>query len=173
MRFKATIEISTRQDVLNPEAKAILQALQNLDIPILDLSLNKKFYINIKSRSKDDALKKIEKACKELLANPVIEDYTIELLDSKPISKSKNKTSKLQQKVKNVTGAKKPKKQLRAYKYDEFLDPISDFLREKKYQENVGFALLTKAVNTAYNTNISVKAMYDYFKRKLDWKKDQ
>ena len=79
MRFTAQIEISTKDGVLNPESKAILQALQGHNFPILDLTLNKRFYITLESKDKKSALKTLETACQDLLSNPVIQDYKIDI----------------------------------------------------------------------------------------------
>ncbi|MWV61196.1 phosphoribosylformylglycinamidine synthase subunit PurS [Helicobacter saguini] len=175
MLFKAQIEISTRKDVLNPEAKAILQALQSLQFSVNDLQLNKKIYISIESKSKNDAFKKLDSMCKELLANPIIEDYIISIEDSKKSAKviESNMESNIESSAKTRAKPKKktPKKRGRAHKYDEFLDSISDKLKALKYQNDIGFPTLAKAINTAYGIKISVQTLYDYFVRKLEWKK--
>lgn len=171
MRFKAIVEISTRKDVLNPEAKAILQALQSLDFPILDLSLNKKFYIDIESKSKNDAFKKLENACKELLANPIIEDYIIAIEDSRALDSKDSKDSKVSKPKKPAKKTATKSQKTRTYKYDDFLDSISDKLKALKYNNDISFDMLANAINTAYNMKISTKALYEYFVRKLEWEK--
>lgn len=89
MQFKAEIEIATRSGVLNPESKAILQALQSHNFAISSLSMNKKFYLSLESDSKESAMKTLQEACEDFLANPIIQDYTIHIesaLDSDGIS---------------------------------------------------------------------------------------
>lgn len=181
MRIKAEIEISTREDVLNPEAKAILHALQSLQFNVKDLTLNKKFYIDIESKSKNDAFKKLDSMCKDLLANPIIENYTISI-ESKNGDKfiksniesnikSTKETTKQTRKPKKINKNKTPKKLGKAYQYDDFLDSISEKLKALKYQNDIGFHTLAKAVNSTYDMNISVKTLYSYFVRKLEWDK--
>lgn len=160
MRFKAEIEVSTRQDVLNPESKAILQSLQNLHFPILDLKLNKKFYVNIESKNEKEAIDTLEIACKELLANPIIEDYTISI---------ESKENKKNTKSKNISIQKN--KRGKAYKHEEFLDSIQDELKELKYTNNVSFGAIIKILQKKFNIKISSKTLYEYFMRKLEWKK--
>ncbi|STQ85407.1 phosphoribosylformylglycinamidine synthase, purS protein [Helicobacter muridarum] len=79
MQFKAEIEIATRNGVLNPESKAILQALQSHNFAISKLSMNKKFYLSLESDSKENAMKTLQEACEEFLANPIIQDYIIHI----------------------------------------------------------------------------------------------
>lgn len=79
MQFKAEIEIATRNGVLNPESKAILQALQSHNFAISKLSMNKKFYLSLESDSKESAMKTLQEACEEFLANPIIQDYIIHI----------------------------------------------------------------------------------------------
>lgn len=160
MRFKAEIEVSTRQDVLNPESKAILQSLQNLHFPILDLKLNKKFYVNIESKNEKEAIDTLEIACKELLANPIIEDYTISIESKENTKNTKSKNISIQ---KNKRG--------KAYKHEEFLDSIQDELKELKYTNNVSFGAIIKILQKKFNIKISSKTLYEYFMRKLEWKK--
>lgn len=160
MRFKAEIEVSTRQDVLNPESKAILQSLQNLYFPILDLKLNKKFYVNIESKNEKEAIDTLEIACKELLANPIIEDYTISIESKENTKNTKSKNISIQ---KNKRG--------KAYKHEEFLDSIQDELKELKYTNNVSFGAIIKILQKKFNIKISSKTLYEYFMRKLEWKK--
>ena len=81
MYFKAEVEVSTRDGVLNPESKAILNALQTHNFPILELKVTKKFYINLESNSKYEAMKLLQVACNDLLSNPVVQDYSINILD--------------------------------------------------------------------------------------------
>ncbi|RDU70854.1 phosphoribosylformylglycinamidine synthase, purS protein [Helicobacter aurati] len=79
MQFEAQIEIATRDGILNPESKAVLQALQSHNFAISRLEMNKRFYLSLESDSKENAMKTVQRACEELLANPIIEDYTIHI----------------------------------------------------------------------------------------------
>ncbi|RDU65711.1 phosphoribosylformylglycinamidine synthase, purS protein [Helicobacter didelphidarum] len=79
MLYQAEIEVCTRNGVLNPESKAILHALRGHDFAVLDVTMNKKFYLTLESDSKDHALKVLNKICEDFLANPIIQDYTIHI----------------------------------------------------------------------------------------------
>ncbi len=82
MLYNIDIEITTRQGVLNPEEKAILQALQGHEFDISNLIMSKKFYITLESANKQEAEKKAQQMCEEFLANPIIQDYTIHIKEA-------------------------------------------------------------------------------------------
>lgn len=77
MRYNITIEVSTRDGVLNPESKAILHALQGHDFQVSKLIMNKRFYLTLESTSMEKAHEEAEQMCQDFLANPIIQDYTI------------------------------------------------------------------------------------------------
>ncbi|RDU60614.1 phosphoribosylformylglycinamidine synthase subunit PurS [Helicobacter sp. MIT 14-3879] len=102
MQFEAQIEVATRKGVLNPESKAILQALQSHNFPISSLSMNTKFYLSLESNSKENAIKTLQEACKELLVNPIIQDYTIHIeAITKVRDKKNNKKNSALESVRN------------------------------------------------------------------------
>ncbi len=79
MRYSVTIEVSTRDGVLNPESKAILQALQGHDFAVSELVMNKRFYLILDANNIQEAEKEANKMCEDFLANPIIQDYTIQI----------------------------------------------------------------------------------------------
>lgn len=85
MRYNITIEVSTRDGVLNPESKAILQALQGHDFAVSTLTMNKRFYLTLNTENKKEAETLANKMCEEFLANPIIQDYTIDVQDAEEV----------------------------------------------------------------------------------------
>lgn len=79
MRYNITIEVSTRDGVLNPESKAILQALRGHDFAVSELTMNKRFYLTLDAENKKEAEILANKMCEDFLANPIIQDYTIDV----------------------------------------------------------------------------------------------
>lgn len=76
--FYAKIEIKLKAGVLDPQGKAVLSALHNLGYKhVSDTRIGKLIELKIKEKNNNLAQEKIQKMCKELLANPVIEDYSI------------------------------------------------------------------------------------------------
>ena len=78
--MKARIYITPKLGVLDPQGKAIEQALLNLGfLDINSVRQGKYFEVDLKKDNLDKAKKDVESMCKKLLANTVIEDYKIEL----------------------------------------------------------------------------------------------
>lgn len=82
MQFKVEIEVTTRQGVLNPEEKAITQALHGHNFAVSNLIMNKKFYFLLESANSKEAQHKAEEICQDFLANPIIQDYTIQIKEA-------------------------------------------------------------------------------------------
>ena len=76
MKFK--INIFQKKGVLDPEGKAIENALLNNGYnKVNDVRVGKTISLNIKSDIKSDALEQVTLMCKEMLVNNVIEDFEI------------------------------------------------------------------------------------------------
>jgi phosphoribosylformylglycinamidine synthase PurS subunit len=78
--MKARVHISLKSGVLDPQGKAIGNALASLGfIGVGEVRQGKLIEIELEDSDKAAAQAKVEKMCQELLANPVIENYAIEL----------------------------------------------------------------------------------------------
>ena len=78
--MKARIKITLKNGVLDPQGKAIQSALGSLGFHgVNDVRQGK--YIEVELAEKDEAKARatVEKMCRELLANLVIENYSFEL----------------------------------------------------------------------------------------------
>ena len=76
--FKAIVNITLRDSILDPQGKATHHALQNLGLTdISNVRIGKLIELDIQADDEDEAHEKAEKACKQLLANAVMEDYEI------------------------------------------------------------------------------------------------
>jgi phosphoribosylformylglycinamidine synthase subunit PurS len=76
--FKAQVNITLRNSILDPKGKAAHHALQNLGLtPVKDVRIGKYIEINIDASDKAEAYKLAETACTKLLANEVMEDFHI------------------------------------------------------------------------------------------------
>ncbi len=78
--YTAKINISIRKTILDPQGKAVEHSLKSLGFdPIEDTRIGKYIELKINVKSKKEAEKISEEACRKLLANPVMEDYTFEV----------------------------------------------------------------------------------------------
>lgn len=79
--MKALIKITLKPGVLDPQGKAIENALGSLGFTgVDDVRQGKYIEINLGQRDEADARKTVEGMCEKLLANTVIENYAYELV---------------------------------------------------------------------------------------------
>ncbi len=78
--MKVAVNIHLKKGVLDPQGKAVLNALNSLGFDeVKDVRVGKQILIDIDTNNKEEAIKKAKKMADELLANPVIENYEIEV----------------------------------------------------------------------------------------------
>ena len=78
--MKALIKITLKNGVLDPQGKAIEQALSGLGFSGVDnVRQGKLIELELAQTDAGKARAQLEDMCKNLLANTVIEDYEIEL----------------------------------------------------------------------------------------------
>ncbi len=80
MEFIAEIDIMPHKELLDPQGKAVLSGLQKMDLSMVqDVRVGK--HISLKLQAADEAQAKdlVEQACKKLLANAIMEGYTIHI----------------------------------------------------------------------------------------------
>ncbi len=84
MTTKARIYITLRGGILDPQGQAVAQALRGLGFDgVQDARQGK--VIDLTLADGTDATKakaELEKMCQQLLANPVMEDYRVEILSA-------------------------------------------------------------------------------------------
>ena len=81
--MKATIYISLKNGVLDPQGKAIENALGQLGFDgVENVRQGKMIELELADTDADQARDKLQKMCEKLLANTVIENYDIRLNDA-------------------------------------------------------------------------------------------
>ncbi len=81
--FRLEIRIIPRPGLLDPEGKAIQHALRSLDYEqVHAVRVGKLLYLDVEAASRDEAREGAEAMCRRLLANPVTEDFEIELREA-------------------------------------------------------------------------------------------
>lgn len=80
--MKASIIITPKKAVLDPQGKAVQGALEHLGYPgVKDVRVGKYLEVELDGLDADAARQQLESACHRFLSNPVIEDYRLELHD--------------------------------------------------------------------------------------------
>jgi phosphoribosylformylglycinamidine synthase len=78
--MKARVHISLKSGVLDPQGKAIGNALQALGFGgIGDVRQGKLIELELTDTDPEAAHARVDAMCRQLLANPVIENYAIEI----------------------------------------------------------------------------------------------
>jgi phosphoribosylformylglycinamidine synthase PurS subunit len=80
--MKARVHVSLKPSVLDPQGQTITRALQSLGHKeILDVRQGKYFDIELDGSASPETLeRKLQDISQEVLSNPVIEDFAIEVL---------------------------------------------------------------------------------------------
>jgi phosphoribosylformylglycinamidine synthase PurS subunit len=79
--LKARVTVYPRAEVLDPQGKAICQALARVGFgEVEDVRAGKCFEIAMQGDDRTAAEERLAGMCETLLANTVIEDYSIEVL---------------------------------------------------------------------------------------------
>ncbi len=80
--MKARIHITLKNGVLDPQGKAIQQALTGLGFDaVKDVRQGKYIEVELSESDAEAARTKVSDMCEKLLANTVIENYDIEIVD--------------------------------------------------------------------------------------------
>ncbi len=76
--YKVKIEVKLKPVILDPQGKTVLTALHNLGYEeVNDTRIGKLIELNIKDSDADNVEKRVNEMCTKLLANPVIEDFSV------------------------------------------------------------------------------------------------
>lgn len=83
MKYRADINVMPLKELLDPQGKAVLHGLDNLNLKnVSDVRIGKRITIELEASGEDEARQHVETACKKLLANPVMESYEYMLTHS-------------------------------------------------------------------------------------------
>ena len=82
MKFKAEIDIMPLKALLDPQGKAVTSSLKNINLSEIDnVRIGKHISLEIEANDEASAKEKVGEACKNLLANHLMESYEFELTE--------------------------------------------------------------------------------------------
>ncbi len=82
-RFRLEIRVIPRPGLLDPEGKAIQSALGSLDYEqVHEVRVGKLLYLDVEAASAEEARDGADAMCRRLLANPVTEDFEIDVREA-------------------------------------------------------------------------------------------
>ena len=80
MKFKAEIDIMPHANLLDPQGKAVSSSMGNLGLSeIANVRIGKHITLEVDASDESDAKAKVDDACKRLLCNQIVENYTFTL----------------------------------------------------------------------------------------------
>ncbi|MFH1126208.1 MAG: phosphoribosylformylglycinamidine synthase subunit PurS [Candidatus Altiarchaeota archaeon] len=80
MEYKTEVRIRLKHGVLDAEGETIQKSLKLLGYDVKKVETVKCYLITVEAKSGKEAFSRIEDSCRKLLANPVIQDYSIKVL---------------------------------------------------------------------------------------------
>jgi len=79
MKYRARVEVSLKPGLSNPEGETSAASLRDLGYKVRGVSTGKVYYICLEAGSMQEAHGRVDEMCRRLLANPVKDDYTVQV----------------------------------------------------------------------------------------------
>jgi phosphoribosylformylglycinamidine synthase subunit PurS len=80
MKFIAEIDVMPQKEILDPQGKAVKLGLHNLGIDAIDnVRIGRHITLEVDADSKALAGEQVEIACRKLLANLIMEEFSYEI----------------------------------------------------------------------------------------------
>jgi phosphoribosylformylglycinamidine synthase PurS subunit len=77
--MRATVLVRPKQGILDPQGEAVETALEHLGFSVHGARVGKVVDIEVEATDPGDARAQVEKMCEQLLANPLMESYEVEI----------------------------------------------------------------------------------------------
>ncbi|MGP1514695.1 MAG: phosphoribosylformylglycinamidine synthase subunit PurS [Bacteroidales bacterium] len=82
MKYQVKVNIMPLKALLDPQGKAVTSSMKNIGLDMIEnVRIGKHIVMEVEAESINEAKSIVEKACKELLYNPIMENYEIEILN--------------------------------------------------------------------------------------------
>jgi phosphoribosylformylglycinamidine synthase subunit PurS len=76
---RATVLVRPKEGILDPQGEAVERALEHLGFAVTGARVGKVVDLDVQADDEGAAREQVENMCEQLLANPLIESYEIEL----------------------------------------------------------------------------------------------
>ena len=80
--MKATVLVRPKDGILDPQGQAVESSLRQLGFAVGEARVGRVVDLEVESNDAAGARAEVERMCEQLLANPLIESYEIELAES-------------------------------------------------------------------------------------------
>ena len=79
-KIQAEIDVMPKKEILDPQGKAVTGSMKNLGLAeIQNVRIGKHISLEIEADNEEAASAKVEQACKNLLANLIMESYSFKI----------------------------------------------------------------------------------------------
>jgi phosphoribosylformylglycinamidine synthase subunit PurS len=76
---KATVLVRPKAGILDPQGQAVESSLRQLGFDVGEARVGRVVDVDVATDDEAEAREQVERMCEQLLANPLIESYTISL----------------------------------------------------------------------------------------------
>jgi phosphoribosylformylglycinamidine synthase len=76
---KATVLVRPKAGILDPQGAAVESSLRQLGFPVAGARVGRLIDVDVEAGTANEAHAEVERMCEQLLANPLIESYEIEV----------------------------------------------------------------------------------------------
>ena len=77
--MKATVLVRPKPGILDPQGQAVESSLRHLGFDVGEARVGKLVDVELATNDREEALAQLQQMCEQLLTNPLIETYAIEL----------------------------------------------------------------------------------------------
>jgi phosphoribosylformylglycinamidine synthase subunit PurS len=77
--LRATVLVRPKQGILDPQGQAVESSLRQLGFPVTGARIGRVVDVELEVADADEAHAQLERMCEQLLANPLIESYEINM----------------------------------------------------------------------------------------------
>jgi phosphoribosylformylglycinamidine synthase len=81
--MKATVLVRPKPGILDPQGEAVENSLRQLGFPVAEARVGRLVDLEVEAGDAEEARARLAQMCEQLLANPLIESYEIELEDGR------------------------------------------------------------------------------------------
>jgi phosphoribosylformylglycinamidine synthase len=80
--MRATVVVRPKPGILDPQGEAVNSSLRQLGFAVEDARVGRVVDLELRNGDREQARAELERMCEQLLTNPLIESYEIELVDA-------------------------------------------------------------------------------------------
>ena len=77
--MRATVSVRPKPGILDPQGEAVRGSLQHLGFDVTETRVGRLVELELEATDAEGARQQVERMCEQLLANPLIETFEIEI----------------------------------------------------------------------------------------------